>query len=166
MVTPVAFPEQLSPDALAQVRHLKARMERERIPRGTEPRRHLKLGPGGLSDIEFAVQLIQLEHGNDHEQLRASNTVAVLRAAADFGCLDATTAKVFEEAYEFLAKLRNRYFLLVGKPRDTLTTKPEELEALGIALGFDDQPRQELEETYLRTTRRVRKRAEPLIFGS
>lgn len=140
-------------------------MERERIPRGTEPRRHLKLGPGGLSDIEFALQLIQLQHGSSHEELRNPNTVAVLHAARDLGFLEASTAEVFEEAYEFLSRLRNRYFLLVGKPRDTLTTKPEELEALGIALGFSNQPRQELEEAYLRTTRRVRKRAEPLIFG-
>ena len=166
LVKPLAFPEQLSPDALAQVRHLKARMERERIPRGTEPRRHLKLGPGGLSDIEFALQLIQLEHGSAHEELRDHNTVGVLHAARDLGLLDPSTADVFKEAYEFLTRLRNRYFLLVGKPRDVLTTKPEELEALGMALGFNEQPRQELEEVYLRTTRRVRKCAEPLIFGS
>ena len=162
---PLAFPIQLSPDALAQVRHLKARMERERIPRGTDPRRHLKLGPGGLSDIEFALQLLQLQHGNGVEGLRSTNTLEVLDASEDAGLLPPDTAAVFRDAYEFLSRLRNRYFLLVGRPRDTLTTKPEELEALGVAMGFWHQPRQELEETYLRTTRRVRKHAEPLIFG-
>lgn len=166
LVTPLAFPEQLLPDALAQVRHLKARMERERIPRGTEPRRHLKLGPGGLSDIEFALQLIQLQHGHEHEGLRSSNTVEVLIEARELGFLAEDAADVFETSYEFLMRLRNRYFLLIGKPSDTLTTKPEELEALGVAMGFEGQPRQELEEAYLRTTRRVRKLAEPLIFGS
>ncbi|MEA2452014.1 MAG: [glutamine synthetase] adenylyltransferase / [glutamine synthetase]-adenylyl-L-tyrosine [Actinomycetota bacterium] len=161
----LAFPEQLSPDAIAQMRHLKTRMERERIPRGSDPRRHLKLGPGGLSDIEFAVQLIQLQHGNEHPELRKPNTIDALHAAHELGFLEDRAAEVFEVSYEFLMKLRNRYFLLAGKPRDALTTKPEELEALGVAMGFEAQPRQEFEELYLRTTRRVRKHAEPLIFG-
>ena len=55
-----------SPKHSAQIRHLKARMERERIPRGTDPRRHLKLGPGGLSDVEFAVQILQLATRTRH----------------------------------------------------------------------------------------------------
>ena len=165
MAHTLAFPHQLPPDALAQVRHLKARMERERIPRGTDPRRHLKLGPGGLSDIEFALQLLQLQHGHRIEGLRSPGTVEVMMAAVEAELIDTETAQVFEDAYEFLSRLRNRYFFLVGRPRDALTTKPEELEALGVAMGFENQPRQELEEAYLRTTRRVRKRAEPLIFG-
>src|SRR5687767_15573046 len=75
----VAYPDRLPAEALAQVRHLKARMERERIPRGTDPRRHLKLGPGGLSDIEFALQLLQLQHGGEHEALQSQHTLDVLR---------------------------------------------------------------------------------------
>jgi glutamate-ammonia-ligase adenylyltransferase len=162
----LAFPERLTPEALTQVRHLKGRMERERIPRSVDPRRHLKLGPGGLSDIEFALQLLQLQHGHAHPGLQDPNTMAVLHAARDAGFIDPDTAEVFEVSYEFLTRLRNRYFMLVGKPRDMLTTKPEELEALAVAMGFEGQPRQELEELYLRTTRRVRRRSEPLIFGS
>lgn len=160
-----AFPETVGPGALAQIRHLKARMERERIPRGADPRRHLKLGPGGMSDIEFAVQMQQLQHGRHLPSLRAPNTVEALAAARDAELLEDETVTVLVAAYEFLARLRNRYFLLVGRPRDSLSTKPEELEALGISMGFRDQPRQELEEMYLRTTRRVRKLTEPLIFG-
>ena len=162
----MAYQPQLRPDALAQARHLKSRMERERIPRGVDARRHLKLGPGGLSDIEFALQLLQLQHGHEHAELRATNTSATLDAARSVGLIDKDTAEVFAEGYEFLTRLRNRYFLLMGQPRDTLTTKPEELESLGVAMGFEQQPRQELEEAYLRTTRRVRRRAEPLIFGA
>ncbi|HWC14911.1 MAG TPA: bifunctional [glutamine synthetase] adenylyltransferase/[glutamine synthetase]-adenylyl-L-tyrosine phosphorylase [Actinomycetota bacterium] len=161
----VAFPDAVRPDMLAQIRHLKARMERERIPRGTDPRRHLKLGPGGMSDIEFAVQIQQLEHGHDLPGLRTPNTMEALAAAGEAELIEAETAAILRDAYEFLARLRNRYFLLVGHPRDSLGTKPEELEALGISMGFRAQPRQELEEMYLRTTRRVRKLTEPLIFG-
>ena len=160
-----AFPEKVPADTLAQIRHLKARMERERIPRTTDPRRHLKLGPGGMSDIEFAIQIQQLQHGHGRISLRSSNTIEALEAARDEGLIDPDTASSLRAAYEFLARLRNRYFLLVGRPRDSLGTKPEELEALGKSMGFREQPRQELEEMYLRTTRRVRKLTEPLIFG-
>lgn len=164
MVAPIAFPAAVPTEAIAQIRHLKARMERERIPRGTDPRRHLKLGPGGLSDIEFALQLLQLQHGHSHPGLRSSNTVEVLGTARTAGLIGDGDARILEESYEFLTRLRNRYFLLIGRPSDALTTKPEELEALGVAMGFTEQPRQELEESFLRTTRRVRKVAEPLIF--
>jgi len=160
-----AFPEEPHPDSLAEIRHLKARMERERIPRGSDPRRHLKLGPGGLSDIEFTVQLLQLRHGHAHRDLRDPNTLNALEQSAALQLLDEADARVLADAYRFFMRLRNRYFLLLGRPADSLSTRPEELEALGIALGFEDQPRQELEDTFLRTTRRVRRIAEPLIYG-
>jgi glutamate-ammonia-ligase adenylyltransferase len=164
MARRLAFPSTVSSEAISQIRHLKGRMERERIPRGTDPRRHLKLGPGGLSDIEFALQILQLGYGHKHPEIRSTNTLEVLRGAHDVGLLEPDDVRLLEDGYEFLTRLRNRYFLLVGRPRDTLTTKPEELEALGVAMGFGDQPRQELEETFLRTTRRVRRVTEPLIF--
>lgn len=154
-----------SAEALAEVRHLKARMERERIPRSIEPRRHLKLGPGGLSDIEFAVQLLQLTHGFEIEEMRVPPTLDALDAAVRTGLLDEPEAARLRQTYSFLMRLRNRLFFQFGRPVDTLPTKPEELEALGKAMGFADQPRQELEETYLRLTRRARGIAEPLIYG-
>lgn len=164
LINPLAFPAELHPDALTQIRHLKARMERERIPRGMDPRRHLKLGPGGMSDIEFAVQILQLKHAQRVPSMVAPNTIDALVAARDRGVLDEEDARVLVDSYRFLARLRNRYFLLLGRPVDGLSNKPEELEALGISLGFEDQPRQELEETFLRTSRRVRRICEPLIF--
>ena len=69
------------------------------------------------------------------------------------------------EAYRFLMKARNRMFLMAGRPQDSLPAKPEELEALGVAMGYTDQPRQEMEEDYLRLTRRARKVAERVIYG-
>lgn len=165
LIAPLAFPTALHPDALGQIRHLKARMERERIPRGIDPRRHLKLGPGGSSDIEFAVQILQLKHARALPALMTSNTVEALAAAEGGGVLEPTDARVLLESFRFLTRLRNRYFLLMGRPVDALSNKPEELEALGISMGFAAQPRQELEEAFLRTARRVRRVCEPLIYG-
>lgn len=160
-----AYPEQLSADVVTQIRHLKARMERERIPRGTDPRRHLKLGPGGLSDVEFSAQILQLQHAHRVESLRVTSTLPALRIARDEGLLSEDDARRLDEAYIWLMRLRNRLFFLSGRPIDALPPTPEGLEALGIAMGYQEQPRQELEETYLRITRRARRSAESLIYG-
>src|SRR3990170_8557027 len=119
----LAFPAEMHPDALAEVRHLKARMERERIAKGTDPRRNLKLGPGGLSDIEFAAQLLQLQHAHQHRELRVANTLQALAAARELGHLDDADASVLEDAYRFFTRLPNNSSLLRGPPADTLTTR-------------------------------------------
>jgi [glutamine synthetase] adenylyltransferase / [glutamine synthetase]-adenylyl-L-tyrosine phosphorylase len=126
---------------------------------------HFKLGPGGLSDVEFAIQTVQLTNAGRHEELRVSSTYDALEAARRCGVVGDTEAEMLEEAYRFLMRLRNHAFLATGRPVDSLPDKPEDLEALGIALGFSEQPRQELEDAYLRITRRARKVAEPLIYG-
>ena len=160
-----AFPESLRQEALLEIRHLKARMERERIPRGTDPRRNFKLGPGGLSDVDFAAQIMQMQHGASVDALRTAGTLDALEAARRAELLDDGASSLLKESYVFLSKLRNRLYLLVGRPIDALPPQPERMEALGVAMGYTDQPRQELEEEYLRLTRRTRRVAEPLIFG-
>lgn len=154
-----------SVEDLGEIRHLKARMERERIPRGTEPRRHFKMGPGGLADIEFAAQLVQFRFGNDHPDLRCTGTLEALHAGQAAGLVDHTALRRLEDSYGFLTRLRNRLFLMHNRSSDALPSRHEELEALGRAMGFANAPRQELEETYLRMTRRARQAAEPLIYG-
>lgn len=160
----LAFPEELPAEALAQIRHLKARMERERVPRGTDPRRHLKLGPGGIADVEFAVQLLQRKHAASHPDLRCPGTMEALEVATTHGFVAPDDSRRLKEAFMFLMSLRNKLFFLYAKPVDALPTKPEDLEALGIAMGLSGQPRQELEETFLRLTRRARKIAHALIY--
>jgi [glutamine synthetase] adenylyltransferase / [glutamine synthetase]-adenylyl-L-tyrosine phosphorylase len=163
--TALAYPRRLSPAAVAEARHLKARMERERIPRGTDARRHIKLGPGGMSDVEFTVQMLQRMHGHELEPMRTGNTLDALAAARAAGLLSEARAVPLRDAYVFLNRARNRLFFLTGRPVDALPVKPEDLEALGIAMGYEAQPRQELEEDYLRLTRRARKVAEAFIYG-
>ncbi|HJR45562.1 MAG TPA: bifunctional [glutamine synthetase] adenylyltransferase/[glutamine synthetase]-adenylyl-L-tyrosine phosphorylase [Actinomycetota bacterium] len=160
-----AFPEKLSGEAIEQMRHLKARMEKERVPRGTDPRRHLKLGPGGIADVEFSVQLLQRLHGHSHAEMQVTGTLTALAEAVRLGLIEEDDAARLRDAFSFLMKMRNRIFFMFAKPVDAIPTKPEELEALGIALGFKNQPRQEVEETYLRITRRARKVAERVIYG-
>jgi glutamate-ammonia-ligase adenylyltransferase len=162
----LAFPRAPSKEAIDQIRHLKARMERERVPRGIDPRRHVKLGPGGLSDVEFSVQMLQLHHAAAAATLRVPGTLEALGAARSAGLIGDADGTRLDEAYRFLLRLRNRMFMIAARPNDVLPAKPEDLEALGIAMGFRRHPRQEVEEEYLRQTRRARRIAEGLIFGT
>ena len=66
----------LDPAALREIRRIKARMEAERIPRGADRALHVKLGPGGLSDVEWTVQLLQLQHAHAVPALRTTRTDA------------------------------------------------------------------------------------------
>ena len=163
-VRPKAFPEHLSSEALRELRHLKIRMEKERIGRGVDPRRHLKMGPGGIADVEFAVQLLQRMHAHSNPLLQTTSTKTALSRLVREELIDERDADVLSDAYDFLMRLRNRAFFLIARPVDVLSSKPEELEALAIAMDFEEQPRQELEEAYLRMTRRARRVAERIIF--
>jgi [glutamine synthetase] adenylyltransferase / [glutamine synthetase]-adenylyl-L-tyrosine phosphorylase len=163
---PLAYPQELSQAALAEIRHLKARMEKERIPRGTDPRRHIKLGPGGMSDVEFAAQIIQLGHAHHLPELRVTSTIEAIEGARAAELISRDDELQLVEAYRLLMRIRNRLFFMHARPVDALPVKPEELEALGNALGFGEQPRQELEEAYRRITRRARRVCERVIFGA
>ena len=74
---------------LTEIRKLKARVEAERLPRGANPAKHTKLGPGGIADVEWTVQLLQLQHAHRIPALRSSQTIVALRAARDAGVIDA-----------------------------------------------------------------------------
>jgi glutamate-ammonia-ligase adenylyltransferase len=70
----------LNHSQLIEIRKLKARVEAERLPRGADPAKHTKLGPGGLADVEWTVQLLQLQHAYEVPELRSTRTIVALRA--------------------------------------------------------------------------------------
>ena len=119
-----AFPATVSINDLRSIRHIKARVERERIPRGEDPEFHLKLGPGGLSDIEFLVQLWQLRLGREIPALQTTSTLAALDALAEVGVLTEAEAKQLAQTYRYCTELRNRLYLQTGRPHDSLPIDP------------------------------------------
>src|SRR5438045_5644122 len=88
-------------EEVREVRRMKARVERERIPPGEDPQFHLKLGRGSLSDVEWTVQLLQLIHGAAERELRTTSTVDGLGRLAARGDLDRDDAEALELAYRF-----------------------------------------------------------------
>ncbi len=86
LVDPLRYPVGgLTDDDVLEVRRIKGRVDKERLPRGADPNLHLKLGRGGLADIEWTIQLLQLRYGAEVPGLRTAQTLAALSAAAEAG---------------------------------------------------------------------------------
>jgi [glutamine synthetase] adenylyltransferase / [glutamine synthetase]-adenylyl-L-tyrosine phosphorylase len=147
----------LTDDDVREVRRMKARIERERIPAGEDPQFHLKLGRGSLSDIEFTAQLLQLQHG-----VRATGTMAALDALAAAGALGSEDRGTLAAAYRFCERTRNRWYLVKGSPGDALPTQGDQLARLARSLGTTGG---ELREHYRRVTRRARHVVERVFYG-
>jgi [glutamine synthetase] adenylyltransferase / [glutamine synthetase]-adenylyl-L-tyrosine phosphorylase len=152
-----AWPARLDPELVAAIRRTKARVEAERLPAGADPRLHLKLGPGGLADVEWTVQLLQLRLGRDHPGVRQPGTLAALAALEDAGVLDATEAAWLGDAYRLCLRIRNAAYLVTGRPTDSLPSDQVVLERLARAMGEPPPGRQRLLEAYRRATRRARR---------
>src|SRR5690606_32695329 len=101
MADPIRYPDKFSAEQLREVRRIKARVEGERLPQGADPSLHVKLGPGGISDVEWLVQLIQLEHAHAYESLRTVSTLDALQAAVSHGLIDADDAASLRETWLF-----------------------------------------------------------------
>jgi [glutamine synthetase] adenylyltransferase / [glutamine synthetase]-adenylyl-L-tyrosine phosphorylase len=150
--------------AITQIRRLKARMEAERIPRGTEPALHLKLGPGGLSDVEWVVQLLQLRHAYAAPGLRTTRTLDALTAAVAAGLLAADDGETLAIAWRLAARIRDAIMLVRGKPSDVLPTRQPELAAVAGVLGYEPGDSSALVEDYRRAARRARTVMERVFY--
>ena len=157
VVRPFVWEQPLTAGDIREIRRIKARVERERIPAGEDPQFHLKLGRGSLSDIEFCVQLLQLRH-----RVEAPGTMAALGRLSAEGHVAAEDVEILARAYRFCERTRNRWFLINGAPGDSLPTRPAQLARL--ARSLDSTPG-ELREEYRRVTRRSRTVVERLFYG-
>jgi len=140
-----------------EIRRIKARIERERIPATDDPDFHLKLGRGGLSDVEWTVQLLQLRH----RVWGQPGTLAALAALAGGGHVTEQDADTLAAAYRYCERARNRLYLTRGAPGDALPARADQLGKLARSL-LTTGP--ELREEYRRVTRRCREVVERLFY--
>ncbi|MEU6593027.1 bifunctional [glutamine synthetase] adenylyltransferase/[glutamine synthetase]-adenylyl-L-tyrosine phosphorylase [Streptomyces sp. NPDC046881] len=165
LIDPLRYPAKgLGEDAVREIRRLKARMESERLPRGADPKLHTKLGPGGLSDVEWTVQLLQLRLGHRVPGLRTTRTRQALAAAREAGLLAAEDAEILDEAWVLATRVRNAVMLVRGRAGDTFPTEPRELAAVGRYLGHGAGHAGDMLDAYRRTTRRARTVVEELFY--
>ncbi|MFF4499430.1 bifunctional [glutamine synthetase] adenylyltransferase/[glutamine synthetase]-adenylyl-L-tyrosine phosphorylase [Streptomyces sp. NPDC001401] len=167
LVDPLRYPaEGLGDDAVREIRRLKARMESERLPRGADPKLHTKLGPGGLSDVEWTVQLLQLQHGWAEPGLRTTRTREALAAACAAELISAEDASILDEAWVLATRVRNAVMLVRGRAGDTFPSDGRELAAVGRYLGYGDGHVGDMLDAYRRTARRARAVVEVLFYGA
>jgi len=164
LVRPLAYPASFPERQAVAMRKMKARIERERLPRRGDPKRNLKLGPGGLIDVEWTVQLLQQRHGASEPLLASPSTMRVLDGAQDAGLLSGDDVQWLREGYRLLWAIRNRLYLMRQREVDVLPQSLELLDRLAHSLGYGRGGRQDLEEDYLRVTRRVRRVVERLFY--
>ena len=130
----------MSESDVRDIRLLKARMENERLPRGTEPARHVKLGPGGLSDVEWTIQLIQMRTGIRNPALRTPSTTQAILAARDHDLMSAEDAQILLQAWDMATRIRAANTLATGRMSgvklDVLPRDSAELRALAAILGY------------------------------
>lgn len=147
----------LTDEHVREIRRIKARVERERLPAGDDPQFHLKLGRGALVDIEFCVQLLQLQHS-----VSEPGTVQALSLLSHAGHISDSDAALLLEAYVLCEETRNRLYLVRGTPDDALPRGRELLTSLARSLETTPS---ELREHYRRVTRRAREVVERLFYG-
>jgi glutamate-ammonia-ligase adenylyltransferase len=151
--------------AVREIRRIKARMEAERMPRGVDPSLHLKLGPGGLSDVEWTVQLLQLRHAHAEPGLRTTRTMAALAAAAGAGLVEREDEAVLAAAWRLATRIRDAVVLVRGRPSDVIPARHAEQAAVASLLGYRAGASQDLEQDYRRAARRARTVMERLFYG-
>ncbi|OQD55251.1 bifunctional glutamine-synthetase adenylyltransferase/deadenyltransferase [Streptomyces phaeoluteigriseus] len=167
LIDPLRYPRAgLGDDAVREIRRLKARMESERMPRGADPKLHTKLGPGGLSDVEWTVQLLQLRYGAEEAGLRTTRTRGALAAARACGLLSEEDAATLDEAWVLATRVRNAVMLVRGRAGDTFPSDPRELAAVGRYLGYGPGHVGDMLDDYRRTGRRARGVVDALFYGA
>jgi glutamate-ammonia-ligase adenylyltransferase len=156
LIDPLRFPaEGISEDDVVEIRRIKARVDEERLPRGADRHTHLKLGRGGLADVEWTVQLLQMRHAGRVEGLRTPQTLPALEAATAAGLVPETDAETLAEAWRLVSRVRNAVTLVRGKPADQLPRDARERAAVARVLGYPPGSSDQMVNDYLRTTRRA-----------
>lgn len=158
-------PGGLPSDAVTEIRRIKARVESERLPRGADPALHTKLGPGGLADVEWTVQLLQMQNASDVPSLRTTSTLAALDAACERGLVTADDADVLRAAWLLATAIRDAIMVAKGRPSDSVPRDTGDLALVAGVLGYEPGRSGELVEDYRRVSRRARTVVEKVFYS-
>ncbi|WP_422118404.1 bifunctional [glutamine synthetase] adenylyltransferase/[glutamine synthetase]-adenylyl-L-tyrosine phosphorylase [Gardnerella sp. DNF00550] len=157
----------LSESQLAEIRKLKARMEAERLPRGVSRDRHLKLGRGGLSDVEWTVQLMQLQYASKYESLQVVGTMQALKALQSKHFISDEDAEVLSRCWHMCSAVRNANFLWSGSMAraDIIPTDSYSLGGIATYLGYEPNQGRVFENDLLATMRQCREIMSRLFYA-
>jgi glutamate-ammonia-ligase adenylyltransferase len=164
LINQYRYPEQIEQSAIVEIRRIKARVEVERLPQGADPKRHLKLGRGSISDVEWLVQLFQLKYARAYPQIQTPHTLPALEQMEACGLINNSDARVLKEAWVIASKIRSCAMLYLNKRTDVLPADRHQLEGIARLTGYPRGGASSLEQDYLAATRRGRAVFEKLFF--
>lgn len=164
LIDRVRYPAEISMDDVREIRRIKARVEAERLPQGADPARHVKLGRGSLSDVEWTVQLLQLQFAYQFPQLRTTSSIKALQAAVHENLITEADAQKLIEAWIFASRVRSGITIWADKATDVLPQDTRDLEGIARLLNYPPGSATQLEEDYLSITRRSRQVVERVFF--
>jgi glutamate-ammonia-ligase adenylyltransferase len=165
LIDPLRYPDAgVGPGEITEIRRIKARVDAERLPRGANPHTHLKLGRGGLTDVEWTVQLLQLQHAHAVEGLRTTRTLPALAAASEAGLVSPDEVVALAESWRLVSRVRNAAFLARGRASDSLPEDPHDRAAVAALLGYHLGHSEQMVDDYLRVTRRARRVVESVFY--
>jgi glutamate-ammonia-ligase adenylyltransferase len=166
MADEIRYPDGgIAEDSVREIRRIKARVEAERMPRGKDPALNVKLGPGGLADVEWVAQLLQLRHACAVPGLRTTRTLAALQAASAAGLVSGADTAVLTDAWQLAARIRDGVMLMRGRGSDALPSAAAELAIVARLLGYPPDGAQQLAEDWRRASRHARSATERLFYG-
>ncbi|WP_132187726.1 MULTISPECIES: bifunctional [glutamine synthetase] adenylyltransferase/[glutamine synthetase]-adenylyl-L-tyrosine phosphorylase [Kribbella] len=166
LIDPLRYPaDGVRERDVMEIQRIKARVDAERLPRGADPATHTKLGRGGLADIEWTVQLLQLREAHRVEGLRTTRTLGALRAAVDVGLVEPPDADILSRAWEMATRIRNAIMLVRARPSDSLPRDPRDLAAVAQICGYNAGETSRFTDDYLRRTRQARNVVDRLFWG-
>ena len=166
LIEPVRYrPGGITEDDVREIRRIKARVDDERLPRGADPATHLKLGRGGLADIEWTIQLLQMQHAEAVPGLRTGRTLDALTAAVQADLLTAEDAEALATAWRTASRLRNATTQVRGRGSDSLPHDVRERAAVAHICGYRPGESDVMVNDYLRVTRRARQVVERMFWG-
>jgi glutamate-ammonia-ligase adenylyltransferase len=161
----IRYPATIGANDVREIKRIKARVESERLPQGADPARHLKLGRGSLSDVEWFVQLLQLQHAAAEPTLQTTSTLHALDAAVAADLLPAADAERVRSAWLIASRARSALTLWTAKTADVLPVDRRQLEGVARLMEYPVGGASQLEEDYLRTTRLARQVFERTFYG-
>ncbi len=130
-----AYGQGLTPDGVGEIHHLRMRMERE-LAQEDASHFDLKKGKGGMVDIEFLAQMLQLSHGHDYPDLRQRGTLEALKALRKKKIVRESDYRLLSEGYLFLRRLDHRLRLQRDQSIDILEREADDLHGVARALGY------------------------------
>jgi glutamate-ammonia-ligase adenylyltransferase len=169
-IAPFVYRRAFDPTVIDAVRAMKVRIETERREHGRDVDNNLKEGPGGIRDVEFTVQALQLFHAGRNPELRTGNVLAAIAALARAQLLPEDSAAVLADGYRWLRRGEHALQLAEEQQTAQLPRDRAERAALARRMGYAEPAADEatlhFETDLARTRSRVREQFEALVLGS